>query len=275
MKVVCVGDCCVDRYMPDKRDLLGGITANFARHAASAFPASDKLCIVSPIGTDRLAGEIIRPGLERCGIDLHLKEIDGASPIQLIEIQPGGEKHFVRYDEGVLGKFRIDDTNVGYLVDAELVVTQVFRQIRETFASIVSTPISGTLAVDFADFAEHPDFVLLERCIERIDVAFFGLSADDTAIITRIEDLARRSGKLLVVTLAAQGSAAFTGDERIDAPALPVEEIVDTTGAGDAFAAGYLSRYTHGAAIAESLQAGAQLACRTIQHLGAWDQSRG
>lgn len=275
MKVVCVGDCCVDRYLPAKRDMLGGITANFARQAAAAFPASDEISIVSPIGTDRFAEEIIRPGLAQCGFAVHLTRIDGASPMQLIEVQPDGEKRFVGYDEGVLGKFRIDGANAGHLAAADLVVTQVFRQVRQTFGSIASTPIAGMLAVDFADFAEHPDFLLLERCIERIDVAFFGLSADDTAAIARIGELARRYNKLLVVTLAAAGSRAFAGDEQFEAPAIPVDEVVDTTGAGDAFAAGYLSRYAHGAAVDDSLRAGAELAARTIRHLGAWPQSRG
>lgn len=275
MKIACVGDCCVDRYLPERRDLLGGITANFARHAATVFPPGDEISIVSPIGTDGLAGDIIRPGLEACGLELHLTPIDGPSPVQLIEVRPDGEKHFVHYDEGVLGKFRIDDGNIGHLSNADVVVTQVFEQIRETFASVADAPVPALLSVDFADFAEHPDFALLERSIDRLDIGFFGLSVDDEEQIARIGAIAGRSGKLLVVTLGPQGSLAFLGNERSEATAVPVDEVIDTTGAGDAFAAGFLSRYLHGATVRESLEAGARLAATAIGHLGAWADDRG
>ena len=73
--------------------------------------------------------------------------------------------------------------------------------------------------------------------------------------------LATRFGEV-VVTLAAEGSLWTDGRESVRAEAVPVEAAVDSTGAGDAFAAGLLAARVEGAAPAEALNAGARLAAK-------------
>jgi sugar/nucleoside kinase (ribokinase family) len=71
-----------------------------------------------------------------------------------------------------------------------------------------------------------------------------------------------------VVTRGAQGSIIVTGGERIAVPAVPVERLVDTTGAGDQFAAGFLYGLTHGADPAECARLGGVAAAEVISHIG-------
>ena len=73
----------------------------------------------------------------------------------------------------------------------------------------------------------------------------------------------------LVVTRGAGGALAVRGGERIDVPAEPVSEVVDTTGAGDLFAAGFLFGYATGKPLDRSLRLGAIAAAEVIQHYGA------
>jgi sugar/nucleoside kinase (ribokinase family) len=73
----------------------------------------------------------------------------------------------------------------------------------------------------------------------------------------------------LVVTRGAAGALAVRGDERADIPAEPVAEVVDTTGAGDLFAAGFLYGEATGRSLAQSLKLGAIAAAEIIQHYGA------
>ena len=74
---------------------------------------------------------------------------------------------------------------------------------------------------------------------------------------------------LAVVTRSEQGALAVAGGERVQVPAEPIAKLVDTTGAGDMFAAGFLHGQAQGRGIEESLRLGAICAAEIIQHYGA------
>lgn len=73
----------------------------------------------------------------------------------------------------------------------------------------------------------------------------------------------------VVVTLGPAGALWTDGDEVLRAAAVPVDAVVDSTGAGDAFAAGFLSGRAAGASTAEALAAGCKLAARAVTTPGA------
>jgi sugar/nucleoside kinase (ribokinase family) len=269
MKIVCIGDCGIDHYLPSGRLLAGGITANFARHAVHEFPADDEIHVVSAIGDEPDAAGIVRRAFRRAGIICHFAELPGHTPVQFIQVQADGERTFVRYDVGVLGSYHIDAHDTDLVGSSDLLVTSMFQQVRALFESVISVPVQGKVAVDFADFAQHPDFAHLESCLDRIDVAFFGLSQRDSRIVEKLATLAERWHKLFVVTLGADGSHAFHGHARFQQDAVPVDKVVDTTGAGDAFAAAFLASWIHGGDVPASLHRGATLASRVVQRLGA------
>ncbi|MGO9673330.1 MAG: adenosine kinase [Methylocella sp.] len=75
-----------------------------------------------------------------------------------------------------------------------------------------------------------------------------------------------------VVTRSEQGCVIAKGDTVLTAPAFPVEEVVDTTGAGDLFAAGFLAGYTKGRDLVTCANLGALAAAEIIQHIGARPQ---
>jgi ribokinase len=79
--------------------------------------------------------------------------------------------------------------------------------------------------------------------------------------------LATRFDKV-VVTLGADGALWTDGRDSVRAEAIPVEAAVDSTGAGDAFAAGLLSARLNGAAPEEALAAGARLAAKAVARPG-------
>ena len=268
MNIVCVGDCGVDHYLPSGDLFFGGITANFARNARQAFPLVDTVQIISAVGDDDGA-ELVLSSLANSGIDCHISRLPGSTPVQYIEIQPDGERKFVRYEEGVLQEFHLGEAAQQIIAHSDLLVAPVYLQIVGLFDELLSLPTAARTAIDFADFLAHPDFDLLERHIDKIDIGFFGLSSNDGRTIARIETLAKKHNKLFVVTLGAAGSRAYLGKSGFDCPAAPVDEVVDTTGAGDAFAAGFLSRYCHGGEVKNSLAAGAARAAKVIQQQGA------
>ena len=71
------------------------------------------------------------------------------------------------------------------------------------------------------------------------------------------------------VTMSEEGAVILKGSERFYVSAIEIKELVDTTGAGDLFAAGFLFGYTNGKSLEQSLKLGAIAAAEVIQHYGA------
>jgi len=75
--------------------------------------------------------------------------------------------------------------------------------------------------------------------------------------------------EVAVITRGAAGSVVVTADGVIEVPAEEVATLVDTTGAGDLFASGFLYGYTHGLPLAECGRLGSRAAAEVISHTGA------
>ncbi|MBB4154968.1 sugar/nucleoside kinase (ribokinase family) [Sphingomonas jinjuensis] len=105
-----------------------------------------------------------------------------------------------------------------------------------------------------------------------IDVLF----ANDAEIMSLTENSDREAAiaslqdkvPLLVVTLGPDGAMAIAGGERTTCAAEAVTEVIDTTGAGDLFAAGFLHGQVTGKSLADSLRLGAICAAECIGHIG-------
>jgi len=74
---------------------------------------------------------------------------------------------------------------------------------------------------------------------------------------------------LLVVTRSEDGAVAVCGAERAEVAAEPIGHVVDTTGAGDLFAAGFLAGHARGQSLQDCLTMGAVAAAEVISHFGA------
>lgn len=73
----------------------------------------------------------------------------------------------------------------------------------------------------------------------------------------------------LVLTRGEHGAMAVSGGERLAVPAVPVERVIDTTGAGDQFAAGFIAALVRGEDVAAALHAGARTAADIVTRVGA------
>jgi len=93
--------------------------------------------------------------------------------------------------------------------------------------------------------------------------------------LTKTESLAeaieavRGRCDILCATKGAEGSTIVTADQTIEIPVVPVENVVDTTGAGDQYAAGVLYGLTHGMSLEQAGMLGSQAAAEVISHVGA------
>lgn len=140
-------------------------------------------------------------------------------------------------------------------------------EIAHKNGSSVSLSLSDSFCVErhresFEDFVRNDvDIVVADE--EEIH-ALLGTDSIDDAV-AKLADY----GKLFAVTRSEKGSVIVQGDVRVDQAATPVSKVVDSTGAGDAYSAGFLFGWVNGKTFAESAQYGTSCATRVIQQLGA------
>ncbi|QNE33142.1 adenosine kinase [Sphingomonas sp. NBWT7] len=132
---------------------------------------------------------------------------------------------------------------VAFTLSAEFVIDRH----RDAFHELIDARLIDVL------FANEAEIVSLTQ------------AADTEAAIAAVKDKV----PLVVVTLSEAGACAVAGDRRVRVPAAPVDKVVDTTGAGDLFAAGFLHGQARGWDLERSLKLGALCAAEIISHFGA------
>jgi sugar/nucleoside kinase (ribokinase family) len=158
----------------------------------------------------------------------------------------------------------------GYLWDPEQ-PRAVMRKAIDV-ARAAGRKVAMTLSVNFIIELHRAD---LQGLIDQglIDILF--VNEEELLCLTRESDreaalaLVAPKVPLLVVTLGPDGALAVRGEERFSVAAEPVDRVVDTTGAGDLFAAGFLAGQAQGRSIEDSLRVGAIAAAEVISHYGA------
>jgi sugar/nucleoside kinase (ribokinase family) len=158
----------------------------------------------------------------------------------------------------------------GYLWDPERPRAAMVKAIDLAHAAgrKVAFTLSDTFCVD-----RHRDGFLELLGQGRVDILF--ANEAEVRALTGESDLdsavaaAASKVPLLVVTRSEHGALAVEGGRRVDVAAEPVAQVVDTTGAGDLFAAGFLTGLAQGRSLEASLHMGAIAAAEVISHYGA------
>jgi fructoselysine 6-kinase len=270
MRITAVGDCGIDRYVDLRADRPGGISLNFAANARLCFGEGDRIAVLTALGEDREAA-IVEGAIAGLGIGAFITKRRGITPVQYIDRDAEGERIFVRYEAGVLAEHRLSGTEREILRQSDVMIATIFTQITDFFETVAAAPVAGLRALDYCNLGTTDDpFCYVRRYAERFDLGFFGLAASQGSIIDELEAIARRVNRFFIVTLGAEGSVALGGKRRIAVPAVAVPKVVDTTGAGDSFAAGFLSLYTKSRDMTAALARGAEAAARTIGQVGAF-----
>lgn len=202
----------------------------------------------------------------------------------LILVTPDAERTLNTY-LGIAGQLTPDDIDPGfvargavtyvegYLWDAEeakAAVTKAMATARDARRAVAFT-LSDGFCVDRhrAEFRALID--------ERIDIVF----ANEAEICSLFEvdefdaalESVRGTPQTWVLTRSERGCVVVDGDRVVAVPAAPVDPVVDTTGAGDLFAAGYLFGHTRGLDCETCARIGAAAAAEIISHLGARPQT--
>ncbi len=156
----------------------------------------------------------------------------------------------------------------GYLFDKDD-AKEAFR-VAAHYAHEAGRKVALTLSDSFCVQRHHADFHTL--VCNDVDLLF--ANEHELAVLFGTDDFAasvqvlRDKCPLAVVTRSKQGSIVIAPDDYIEVPALPVDPIIDATGAGDMYAAGFLYGLTHGKSLEQSAEIGTICAAEVIMHMG-------
>lgn len=246
LHIVCAGDCGVDFYLNDRTRWTGGCTLNVATNLAGLFARDSvegavNLSIISVLGVDWDSRDIQNQISDVVPLS-KIQRIQGSPPMQTIELMPDGERRFRCYDEGVLGQWHLDPGQRDALATADFVMVPVFTQFAGALSQIVDSCAPERLIIDFMDLNDYgPDDPLVHQLVRKMHTGFFGLDIEDVQKIDAVRKLSQTGPGLFVVTLGRSGSLLMqNGEIRLRCPAVPVNGAVNTTGAGDAFAAAFV-----------------------------------
>jgi sugar/nucleoside kinase (ribokinase family) len=157
----------------------------------------------------------------------------------------------------------------GYLFDPPE-AQEAFR-VAARYAHDAGRVVSATLSDSFC-VERHRD-AFLDLVEHHVDLVF--ANEAEIKALYRTDDFAtavdgvRRHGAMAALTRSEHGSVIVTADELIEVPAHPVAELVDTTGAGDLYASGFLHGFSRGLDLATCGAPGSLAAAEVISHLGA------
>ncbi len=156
----------------------------------------------------------------------------------------------------------------GYLYDRPE-AKQAFRKAA-TIAHANGREVSLTLSDSFCVDRHRADFRSLVA--DEVDILFG--NEDELTALYEVSDLdaavaaVRRDCALALVTTGAAGCLVVTADDVVRVPAVAVAQVLDTTGAGDLFAAGFLYGFTRDLPLEECATIGAIAAAEVISHVG-------
>ena len=237
----------------------------------------NKVGFIGKVNDDDL-GQKYEQGLKKEKVEYFYtkKKEDLSTGTCLILITPDSERTMCTFlgTAGKIGKTDIDIQAVknskitfleGYLWD-EGEPTQAFSEAIK-YSNITAMSLSDKFCVD----RHKKSFLNLVE--NKLDIIFSNeqeiLELIDAKSFNEVISFGRRLNKTLIITRSNKGSVAINQNEVIECASQKDLKIVDLTGAGDLFAAGYLHGYINKLPIKESLLKGTEMASKVIQIIGA------
>ena len=194
----------------------------------------------------------------------------------LILVTPDSERTMCTF-LGIAGKISENDVSSDVIKQSEIILLEGYLwdegEPKKAFEKAIqnANKVAMSLSDQFCVDRHKPHF--LELVNNKLDITF----ANEQEIMSLIEaksfeeviNFSKSLNKLIILTRGEKGAIAINGEEIVECGIREGLKIVDLTGAGDLFAAGYLHGYVNKLSLKECLLKGTEMSSKVIQQIGA------
>jgi sugar/nucleoside kinase (ribokinase family) len=259
-------------------EMSGGSVANTVAGFANL---GGSTAYIGRVKNDQL-GNIFNHDMRSLGVDIRLEPArDGAPTARShILITPDGQRTMQTY-LGACTELGVRDVTAGTVGDPQVVLIEGYvfdlpegpdlarnaMALARERGSAVALSLSDSLCVDrhrdSFDTAIRDEVDIVVADEDEVSALVEAASFEDTLRAIR------RYDTLFAITRSAQGSVVVRGDEQVVQAATPVPKVIDTTGAGDAYTAGFLFGWVNDRSLADCARLGTICGTAVIQQVGA------
>ena len=223
-------------------------------------------------------GQKYEDGLKKENVNYFYSKKKESAPTGtcLILITPDSERTMCTF-LGIAGKINENDVDVNSIKKSELIFLEGYLwdegEPKSAFDKAIknSNKVAMSLSDLFCVERHKPNFLNLVK--NKLDIIFANeqeiMALIDTKNFNDVITFGKKIGKIFVITRGEKGSVAINNNGVIECKSKENLKIVDLTGAGDLFAAGFLHGYINDLTLKESLEKGTEMSSKIIQKIGA------
>jgi len=237
----------------------------------------NKVGFIGKVNEDDLGGKY-EEGLKKENVKYFYSKKKEEMPTGtcLILITPDSERTMCTF-LGIAGKINENDVDVNAVKNSEIIFLEGYLwdegDPKKAFNKAIqnSNKVAMSLSDLFCVERHKPHFLDLVK--NKLDIIFANeqeaLSLIDTKNFDEVISFSKQLEKIIVITRGEKGSIAIQKNEVVECDSKKDLKIVDLTGAGDLFAAGFLHGHVNNLSLKESLEKGTEMSSKIIQKIGA------
>ena len=257
-----------------EKTVSGGSVAN---SIVGISQLGDKTGFIGKISDDEF-GSNYEEGLKKENVEYFYSKKKEKLPTGtcLILVTPDSERTMCTF-LGTAGKINENDVSSKAIKESEIIFLEGYLwdegEPKKAFDKAINSAnkVAMSLSDQFCVDRHKPDFLNLVK--NKLDITF----ANEQEITSLIEaknfkdviNFSKQLNKLVIVTRGEKGAILINGDEVVENSAQKNLNIIDLTGAGDLFAAGFLHSYINKFSFKECLKKGTEMSSKVIQQIGA------
>jgi sugar/nucleoside kinase (ribokinase family) len=232
---------------------------------------------IGKVNDDEL-GQKYEDGLKKENVEFFYskKKEEISTGTCLILITPDSERTMCTF-LGTAGKINEEDINIKAVKNSEIIFLEGYLwdegDPKKAFDKAINNAAKVAMSLSDLFCVERHKEHFINLVQNKLDITFAN-EQEITSLIgaknfNEVVTFSKKLSKLIIITKGEKGATAILGNEVIDFDAKKNLNIVDLTGAGDLFAAGFLNEYINKKSLKASLEKGTEMSSRVIQQIGA------